>query len=379
MRDIDEVRRLFPVTRNWIFMNHAATSPMSLPATSAMISWASSIAANGGTQSKVWGQGITESRAAAARLLGCSAREVAFVQNTSLGVSQIAWGLELERGDNVVSDNAEYPANVYPWMALVDAKGVELRHVKEREDGRIPAEDIIEACDERTQVVAVSFIQFATGYRMGLEEIGEFCAEEEIFFFVDAAQGLGVMELDVNALGIDALAACGQKWLLGPPGAGVLYCREGRLDEINPPVVGACSVVNAEDYLKYDFTLAPDARRFESGTPNVAGILALGEAIRLLLGEGMREVQERALALSDLLCRGLEEKGYEVYSPRGEAEKSPIVSFHPKEMEAGALAAKLREERIAVSARSGRVRVSPHFYNTEAEIEALLKALPHGK
>jgi len=376
MEDVEELRKLFPVVKNWIFLNHAATAPMSLPATSAMISWACSSAENGGTQSPLWRRTIDEARASAAELMGCSPSEIAFVQNTSGGVSQIACGLPLQPGDNIVSDNAEYPANIYPWMALVEPKKVDVRLVREREDGRIPADDIISACDERTRVVAVSVVQFATGFRMPLEEIGAFCAEEGIFFFVDAAQGLGVIDIDVNALGVDALASAALKWLLGPPGIGVLYCNRDKLKEVNPPVVGASSVVNAEDFLDYSFTLLPDARRFESGSPNIAGIFALREAIQLLLRQGIREIEERALALSDLLCRGLEDNGYEVFSPRGEAEKSPIVSFLPGEFSAEALVRRLAEKSIVVSPRSGRVRVSPHFYNTEEEIDALLAALP---
>ena len=218
--------------------------------------------------------------------------------------------------------------------------------------------------------------QFATGYRMPLEEIGSFCAEEEIFFFVDAAQGLGVIDIDVSALGIDALASAALKWLLGPPGIAVLYCSRDKLKEIHPPVVGAASVVNPESFLDYDFTLAPDARRFESGNQNLAGILALKEAIQLLLDQGLREIEERALALTDLLCRGLDEKGYKVFSPRGEGEKSPIVSFLPKDVPAQVIVKDLADKRIVTSPRSGRIRVSPHFYNTETEIEALLDALP---
>jgi len=376
MQDIEELRKLFPVTRNWIFLNHAATSPMSLPASAAMVSWACSSAENGGTQSPVWGATVQQVRTLIATLLSCSASEVAFVQNTSSGVSQIAWGLPLDPGDNIVSNNAEYPANIYPWMALVEPKKVDLRLVREQPDGRILADDIISACDEKTKVVAVSIVQFGTGYRMPLEEIGAFCAEEDIFLFVDAAQALGVIDIDVNALGIDALASAALKWLLGPPGVGILYCSRDRHREINPPLVDAASVVNPGQFLDYDFTLLPDARRFESGSQNLPGIFALKEAIQLLLEQGLREIEERALALTDLLCRGLEEKGYEVFSPRGETEKSPIVSFFPTQTPAEELVKQLAQKRIVASARSGRVRVSPHFYNTEAEIDAFLDALP---
>jgi len=376
MHDIEEIRKLFPVVRNWTFLNHAATSPMSLPAATAMIAWASSSAQNGGTQNPLWRAAVEETRSLASTLLGCSPGEIAFVQNTSAGVSQIAWGLPLEPGDNVVSNTAEYPANIYPWMALVEPKKIDLRLAREHPDGRIAADDIISACDDRTRVVAASMAQFATGYRMPLEEIGSFCAEEEIFFFVDAAQGLGVIDIDVSALGIDALASAALKWLLGPPGIAVLYCSRDKLKEIHPPVVGAASVVNPESFLDYDFTLAPDARRFESGNQNLAGILALKEAIQLLLDQGLREIEERALALTDLLCRGLDEKGYKVFSPRGEGEKSPIVSFLPKDVPAQVIVKDLADKRIVTSPRSGRIRVSPHFYNTETEIEALLDALP---
>src|SRR5262245_30505137 len=221
--DALELRRHMPVVENWAFLDHAAVAPLSAPARDALLEWAGDVAGHGVVHEPRWLARIEEVRRQAARLLGADPFDVAFVKNTSEGVGLVAEGVPWRPGDNVVSAEDEYPANVYPWLNLA-RKGVELRRVKSRE-GRISLDDLRAAIDARTRVVTLSWVEFATGFRNDLDAVGQLCREEGVLFFVDAIQGLGVLPLDVSRTPVDFLAADGHKWLLGPEGAGLFWAR----------------------------------------------------------------------------------------------------------------------------------------------------------
>jgi selenocysteine lyase/cysteine desulfurase len=201
------------------------------------------------------------------------------------------------------------------------------------------------------------------------------CRDTGVLFFVDAIQGLGVLPLDVKRTPIDALAADGHKWLLGPEGAGLFYLRRDLLDFLRPVAVGWHSVVRATDFSTIDFTLKPNAGRYESGSLNVAGITALGASIELLLGIGIETIAERVLALTDLLCERLQQACIDVYSSRRPADKSGIVSCIVPGQDPRQLVRRCRERGIVINQRAGRVRISPHFYNNEEEIIRVVEAL----
>src|SRR5262245_52726486 len=200
-------RSLFPVTRSWAFFDHAAVAPLPRPAVEAIREWADDSAANGVATEARWLARVEEVRRAFGALLGCDPLDVAFVKNTSEGVCFVAEGLTWREGDNVVSVEEEYPANVYPWMNLA-ARGVELRRVRSRQ-GRIDVADLGDAMDGRTRLVALSFVEYASGFRNDLAAVAELCRRRGALFFVDAIQGLGAFPLDVQELGIDFLAADG--------------------------------------------------------------------------------------------------------------------------------------------------------------------------
>ncbi len=370
--DWSTLREQFPVTRRWAFFDHAAVAPLSAPAQRAFVEYAADLAENGDVHESLWVRRVGEVRKLSARLLNADALDVAFVKNTSEGVGIVAEGFPWQPGDNIVTAAEEYPANIYPWMNLA-RRGVELRLVPSR-GNRIAVDDIRALIDARTRLVSLSFVEFASGFRNDLDRIGALCRERGIFFFVDAIQGLGVFPLDVSRTPIDALSADGHKWLLAPEGAGVFWIRREWVDRLQPIGVGWHSVVNATDFSKIDFTLKPHAGRWESGTLNVPGIHALGASLELLLGQGIDAVAARVLELTDHLCERAKSAGLEVFSSRLPGEQSGIVSLTAPG-DARALVKRCKDAGIVINLRAGRLRVSPHCYNSHEEIDRLVQTL----
>jgi selenocysteine lyase/cysteine desulfurase len=372
--DWTSLREQFPVTRRWAYFDHAAVAPLSGPAQRAVVEWADDVADNGDVHEPRWYRRVNEVRGLAGRLLHADSLDVAFVKNTSEGVGIVAEGFPWQPGDNVVIAAEEYPANVYPWLNLA-GRGVEVRMVPSR-GSRILLDDVRAALDGRTRVVSLSWVEFASGFRNDLDALGQLCRERGIFFFVDAIQGLGVLPLDVSRTPLDALAADGHKWLLAPEGAGLFYLRREWVERLRAVGVGWHSVVGAMDFARIDFTLKPHAGRWESGTLNVAGIHALGASLELLLGLGMERIGERVLALTDHLCERARSAGLEVFSSREPGERSGIVSLVPPAgSDPRTLLRRCRDQGIVINVRAGRLRVSPHCYNTAEEIDRLMTAL----
>jgi cysteine desulfurase/selenocysteine lyase len=371
--DWSTLREQFPVTRRWAFFDHAAVAPLSAPAQRALVEYAADLAENGDVHESLWVRRVSEVRKLTARLLNADPLDVAFIKNTSEGVGIVAEGFPWQPGDNIITAAEEYPANIYPWMNLA-RRGVELRLVPSR-GNRIAVDDIRALIDDRTRLVSLSFVEFASGFRNDLDQIGTLCRERGIFFFVDAIQGLGVFPLDVTRTPIDALAADGHKWLLAPEGAGVFWIRREWVDRLQPIGVGWHSVVNATDFSKIDFTLKPHAGRWESGTLNVPGIHALGASLELLLNLGIEAVGARVVELTDHLCERAHSAGLEVFSSRLPGEQSGIVSLTAPGADARALVKRCKDAGIVINLRAGRLRISPHCYNSIEEIDRLVQAL----
>jgi len=371
--DFNALRAEMPITQRWAYFDHAAVAPITARARQAMHAWADDLADNGLANERQWGQRLDEARRLAGQLINADPLDVAFLKNTSEGIGIVAEGLPWQPGDNVVTAQEEYPANIYPWMNL-KARGVELRLVPSR-DRRVQIDDLRAALDARTRLVSLSQVEFSSGYRNDLDAVGQLCRERGILFFVDAIQGLGVLPLDVQRTPIDFLAADGHKWLLGPEGAAIFYVRRSLVEQLHPVGIGWNSVVGATNFSRIDFQLKPHAGRWESGTLNFAGIAGLGASLGLLLEVGVPALSERVVALTDDLCARASQAGWEVYSPRGPAERSGIVSLIVPGAEPRALVRHCRSQGIIINQRAGRVRISPHAYNTEAEIARLIAAL----
>jgi selenocysteine lyase/cysteine desulfurase len=370
----EDIRSKFPITKRYNFQDHAGVGPLSGPAAEALAAYAQEWAEFAYLK-HTYARTADHVRQTSARLLNAHADEITFVKNTSEGINYVANGIPWVTGDNVVSTTMEFGANVYPWLNL-EPRGVRLKRVPD-EEGRVPFGSLAAAIDKRTRVVAISAVQWSNGFRTDLTRLGELCQEKGVLLLVDAIQALGVHPIDVRAMNIDFLAADGHKWLCGPEGAGVFYCRRELIGHLRPTEPGYLCVKHGYDTQEAKFDLHNDARRFDSGVYNLAGIAALGASIDLLLEVGIDEVQRRVKLLTDRLVEGLLRKGWKVHSPRTSSEWSGIVSFSSDKHDLLALKSHLREEfKIVVCRRLGRLRASPHFYNTPEEIEQLIEALP---
>ncbi|MDE0555592.1 MAG: aminotransferase class V-fold PLP-dependent enzyme [Candidatus Poribacteria bacterium] len=365
----------FPVTETYIYMNHAGVAPLSRRVQVAMADFLEDATVNGAVNAKLWEVEAETCRGAAAQLLNANATEIAFMKNTTQGILIAANGIDWQAGDNVVTTAVEFPANVYPWWSLKERYGVQTRMVPERA-GRIHVEDVASAIDERTRVVTISHVEFASGFRNDIQTLGEICRERGIWFVVDAIQSLGAIEVDVKSTNIDILAADGHKWLLAPEGAAIFYCADEKRERLINTNVGWASVVNPRDFLNYDLTLKPDATRFEEGSYNSVGLYGLRAAIELLLEIGISTIEAHLLELTGHLIAGLETKGYRVITPRADSERAGIVIFDSNRLTPTEIYEILYAENIVTAERGTGVRVSPHFYNTTSEIERLLEVLP---
>jgi cysteine desulfurase/selenocysteine lyase len=244
-------------------------------------------------------------------------------------------------------------------------------------DNRILVKDIAALLDERTRLVALSFVEFGTGFRNDLRAIGQLCRERGVYFCVDGIQGLGALDLKVTQSSIDFLATGAAKWLMGPIGAGFLYCRRALIEKLVPIRVGWWGVVDRDDFFRYDSPLREDARRFEEGSLNFLGIHGLGASLELLLEVGISQIEERVLSLTDYLIVGLQERGYNITTPiASPQERSGIVCFSHPQHALDDLEQRLRKAKVIISKRGQVIRVSPHFYNDETDIDQLLDALP---
>ncbi len=370
----ESLRDQFPITRNYNFQNHAAVAPMCRRATDEIRRFLDQSEQSAYVEGAFY-RHADRVRAQLAQLINANADEVTFCKNTSEGLSMVANGLSWNNGDNVVTTNVEFPANMYPWLAL-RSRGVQVRMVLE-EDGRIPIERIFEAIDSRTRVVAISSVQFASGYRTDLATLGEYCQSKGVLLCADAIQSLGAFPLDVRAMNIDFLAADGHKWLCGPEGIGVFYVRKELHGHLRPSNVGWMSMKDPFNYDRYHFEFADSARRYDTGSYNLAGIYGLGGALEWIDGIGVRAISQQLLALTDRLIEGVRAKGYRVVSARQPGEGSGIVAFFSDLHDAETIRRHLQaEHRIVIAVRFGRLRSSPHVYNTEREIDQLVEALP---
>jgi cysteine desulfurase / selenocysteine lyase len=371
----------FPILATWDFYNHAGVSPLPHDSAQAVIAYAQH-AQSQSYLNAPWRSAVEETRAAAARLLNCDKSEIAFLRSTAEGLGIVANAVDWKAGDVIITTGVEYPTNIYPWMDAANRHGVKLVMVPEQTDanGRqaTPVDEILKAASQpRVKMLAISHVEFGSGQRHDLETIGTFCRQRGILFTVDAIQSLGAVPVDVGRMRIDYLSAGGQKWLLSPEGTGIFFCRRELLPQTRPLMVGALSVVNAMDFDHYDFTLRPDARRFESGGFNIAGIMGMKASLDLFNTLGMEAISRRIKLIGDRLIAAMTANGYPIASPRAGDQWSGILSFTSPKHAPDGIAAKLRaEHHIEIAVRQGRIRVSPHFYNTEAQIDRLAGLLP---
>ena len=374
--EVASLREMFGVTERFAYLNHAGLGPLSKVAAARAAEVVTLQAGLGSLGGPTWQGWLTSARRRASALIGAKEVEVAFLKNTPEAISTIASGLDWSAGDNVVVPACEFPANVYPWMNLRPL-GVDVRLVPAPRGVVTPAM-LAEAVDRRTRVVAVSWVQFLSGARIDIDEVGDLCARKGILFLVDAIQGLGVCPIDVRRAGIHFLATASHKWLLSPMGAGWLYCREDLVDRLRLVEVGQSTVPPSESYLDYRYEPRADARRFEAGVPAYASIAGLDGALELLGQVGVPAVQARVEALCTHLIQRLQRLGCDVLTPEDPARRAGIVTFRHAAFPTADLLERLAVGGIVVVNREGWVRASPHCYNTIEELDRLVAVLSKG-
>lgn len=360
----------FPVRANLFYLNHAAVSPLPRVAADALRHYADDAMNWGSFHYPEWMGACEGIRTELSRMIHCSEREVAMVKNTSEGIATIQMGLTWKPGDIVVAFREEFPANYYCWKLLEERSGCVVRWLSIYDS----LEKVEEAC-RGARLLAISWVNYLSGFRVDLQAIGDICKRQGVFYFVDAIQGLGAFPLDVKACGIHALAADGHKWLLGPEGWGVLYVDQAVQDQIFPVEFGWTTVKKWADYSSRDMALRTDAGRYEPGTLNVAGSFALRASMRLLNEAGPELVEQRVLAHADHLESGLRNLGCELMIARDGANRSGILSFRKEGVDSAKLHADLKQRKILSAPRQGWVRFSPHFYLESSDIDAVLGAV----
>jgi selenocysteine lyase/cysteine desulfurase len=376
MRDLATIvgnAELFPVLARWDYFNHAGVSPWPKPTIDAVAAFAQQFGLDCFNTDPFFNL-VDQCKSLLRTLVNADhVDEIAIIRNTSDGLGLIGSAIDWKPGDRIVTAASEYPSNVYPWMDAAKRHGCELILVPEtrRPDGTVcvSEESLLAACDHpRTRMLAISHVQWTSGQRIDIETLGAFTSSRGILFVVDAIQSLGVVPVDVRRARVDFLVSGGHKWMMCPPGAGVMYVRRELIERFASPVVGWNSVVNPMDWsIKFD--LRKDAGRYESGTHAFACLAGMKPSLELLVGVGADAIFAHVKALGDRFARRISAAGYTVLSGRDVA--SGAVCFEPK---AGQNPDELvktlrREKRIEIAARMGRLRFAPHFYNTHEQVE----------
>ena len=378
--NIQELRQLFfPITRNCVYLNHASDGPLPRPVARTLYTYIDDTSNFGNVNFARWLEHERGAHRRMASMIHVRPDQVAMTASTGDGLMMIAGGLRWQPGDMIISAECEFPSNIYPWLNLQN-QGVQVHLVKMREN-RVAVEDVLSSIIERTRLVSLSLVEFSTGYRNNIATIARYCHERGIICGIDAAQALGALDIDVQTLGIDYLAAVSHKWLLSPQTTGILYVADDLLAQLHIAHRGWFSVEAPYDFFNYEQPLKAGTARFEHSSPNSLPIIGLDAALGVFecIDGGMAAVEERISGLTSHAISGLERLGYPVVSPQGEGERSGIVCFklHPEypAISPLQLVDELALRKIHVAARSDVVRVSPHFYNTLEEFDALLNAL----
>ena len=377
--DLATLRRTeFPWTARGdrVYLNHASTGPLPARAVRALSEWSAMRAEPWRISDEMEFGVMNRARELAGRLIGATADEIVLTTNTSHGINIAARCLPLRSGDVVLSSDREFPANVYPWMALA-REGIVYEQIPCTAAGLPDETRILEALDRpRIKVLTLSWVSFATGYAVDLERIGRACRERGIYFVVDAIQGVGARALDAHACGIDILACGGQKWLLSPWGTGFAYVRRELVRELEPREIGWLAVRDSYDFnrlVDYDLSWYDDARRFEVGTLPYGDLAAFCASVDLLLEVGIPCIATHIGGLADTMMTRLRDAGASVITPREPRQHAGIVTVRMKNAER--VSSELTRAGIVCSLREGAIRISPHVYNSREDVDRAVDVL----
>jgi cysteine desulfurase/selenocysteine lyase len=374
-----DFRAAMPLAAEFAYFDHAAVAPLCQPAAAAIERYAHEALHEGDTAWPRWAQAIERLRLVAAQLIGATPAEIALVPNTTFGINLVAEGFPWRSGDNVVVPSNEFPSNLFPWLNL-HSRGVEVRQVAPRAGVELSLDDVFSACNARTRMIAISWVGYATGWRIDVDELVAGAHERGTLVFLDAIQGLGVFPIDVARTPVDFLAADGHKWLLGPEGAGVFYLRREHLDLLRPLNVGWHSVPKAADFSAAVWQPKAEAQRYEGGSQNMVGMLGLLGSLELLMAQGLgpqtSTIADAVLALTTNACEELERAGAKVVSRRDSKQhQSGIVAFEMPDQNAGDVRQRLLQAKVITSVRNGWLRIAPHGWNNVDDVARLIAAL----
>jgi len=362
----------FHLDRHLIYLNHAAVAPWPQRTRQAVQSFADENATIGSRNYLRWIDHETELRKMLASLINSpSGDDVALLKSTSEALSVVAHGLSWQAGDNVVISNQEFPSNRIVWESL-SRYGVEVK-VVELSSAMTPEQALIDACNANTRLLAISSVQYATGLRMNLERLGEHCYQSDILFCIDAIQSIGAVQFDVQKYHADFVMADGHKWMLGPEGLAVFYCRPESRDKLSLNQYGWHMVEHAHDFSRMDWQVAQTARRFECGSPNMLGIHALRASLSLLLEIGMDKVEARVIENSEILIKEIQSsQNLQLITATDEERYAGIVTFRHNKTDHESLYQWLMSKGVMCALRGGGIRYSPHFYT---DYDALHRAV----
>jgi cysteine desulfurase/selenocysteine lyase len=364
-------RHEFAATEQYVYLNHAAVGILPRSSRSAIDELLCKHGEAGVLGTYPYDARMPEYRERIARFIGARGNEIATVPSTSSGANVVALGIDWRPGDEVLLCDNEFPANAVPWVAL-RKRGVSVRILSTDEE-RLTPDRLKRELAPHTRAVALSWVSYADGYRHDLVALSEIAHAAGALLCVDAIQGLGALRLDVREAGIDTLYAGARKWMLGLHGIGLLYVREDLIDRLTLAMPGWRSMQDMWDFHEYEQPYAPQALRFEGGTPNVVGTLSLVQSIELFERSDPSAIERHVLALTDYLCERLAQSGASVLTPRGSGISSGIVTFEMRDRDSVALGRELQKEGIVTTYRPGGIRVAPHGYNTRQEIDRLVE------
>ncbi len=376
----DAFRGEMPVAPVHAYFDHAAVAPLPSAAAERLCFFAEQASQSGDKHWMDWSMKVARLRTSAAELLRASEQEVALVPNTTLGINLVAEGFPWKSGDNLVLPDNEFPSNSLPWRNL-QRRGVEVRTLAVADSGEIRVEQLAELMDARTRLVAVSWVGFASGYRIDLPRLAEAVHRRGALLFVDAIQGLGAFPVDVGEAGIDFLAADGHKWMLGPEGAGLLYIREPHLDLLEPNLLGWNSLADG-GFDPKSTVIKSNAARYEGGSYNMAGLLALEASLAMLLRFGANQtdspIASAILENVESISQQLKRRGFEVLIP-DEPHRSGILGVRWPGGDFVATRKHCIAQNVILSVRAGRIRISTHGYNNAEDIDRLVTALTEAR
>lgn len=369
---LERYRQGFDRRDGEVHLNNAGISPMCRPAATAIESIAKTMQ-RGMHDFQAQLDIVESARGQVGTLVGASGNDVVMTNTCATAISQMALGLPFRQGAEIVRWDQEYPSNAYPWHVAAERVGGTVKVVDSNPDFSVDTDRLCDAISEKTQCVAISWVQFSTGATTDLKRVSERCKEVGAWLVVDAIQGLGVLDFDMKAMGVDAVCGGTHKWLSGPIGHGFLVVGEGLRKELTPIFFGAMTFGTPDDPVEIGRAMRTDVRRFEPGNPAVLGSAGCDAAVRHTLAAGVKTIGDAARAHADDLATFLAEHDVKVLSKRHDSGASPTTTFVPKRLDAANEA--LKKAGVSFGNRAGGIRLSPNGHNLSSDLDRVKEAL----